>query len=260
MSTQLLWRQGPSDEEEEEIVLSSDSSSNETSPCEQLGGSFASLPTSLGADSRMTTPTGGEFSTFPHKSSFTFFETDDELDELDDLDEAEAEELPEQMSMDPYENPEERERRLRRERLLRQPSQVSLEADRHRIAAHRQNQLNNFILRETKASAVSRQDHHIMLRQLVSLAYFRDPQRVQHRPLWKKIVAAVRKEYWGATAIFTLSPDPYHNVLAKLSSMMLWTDDVRHWEYQYCEDELTRRRASQTQVLQQLKASGNLFL
>lgn len=87
--------------------------------------------------------------------------------------------------------------------------------------AAKQNALNNFILKESKATIVNRSDHHIMLRQLVSEAYFRDLQRRQHRPQWKKIIAAVRKEYWGAKAIFSLSPDPYQDVLAKLSSMML---------------------------------------
>lgn len=148
----------------------------------------------------------------------------------------------------------------RRYRLIHGPSRANLHSDRHSIEALRQNQLNTFILKYTKNTQAGRQDHHIMLRQLIGHAFDRDPDCHQNRPQWKRIVAAVRKEYWGANAIFTLSPDPYHNVLAKLSSMMLWDDEVRRWQYTYNDSELTRRRSRQTEVLEQLHSTGKLFL
>ncbi|EPY33185.1 hypothetical protein STCU_02444 [Strigomonas culicis] len=151
-------------------------------------------------------------------------------------------------------------RRMRRERLVHGPSRVNLAQDRHRIRSVRQFQLNQFILRESKAATVSRQDHHVMLRQLLAAAYFADPERRAHRAQWRQIVVAVRKEYWGANAILSLSPDPYHTVLAKLSSMMLWNPSHRRWDYTYSDDTLTKRRLRQEEVLAQLKSTGKLFL
>ncbi|CAD2217944.1 hypothetical protein AGDE_05599 [Angomonas deanei] len=120
--------------------------------------------------------------------------------------------------------------------------------------------LNQFILKETKACAVSREDHHIMLRQLIATAYANDPRRREHRQQWRQLVASVRKEYWGASAILSLSPDPYHTVLAKLSSMMLWDNDCRRWDYTYCDDAVADRHARQKNILSSLASSGKLFL
>ncbi|CCW68160.1 unnamed protein product [Phytomonas sp. Hart1] len=144
--------------------------------------------------------------------------------------------------------------------LIHGPSRVNRDLDCNRILAVRQNKLNNFILNQNKAANVKRQDHHIMLRLLIGEAYFRDPERVKNRSLWKRIVADIGKEYWGANAIFNLSPDPYHNVLAKLSSMMLWNNKMRHLEYQYHDNELEARQTPQLKVLEKLALSGKLFL
>lgn len=147
-----------------------------------------------------------------------------------------------------------------RHRLLHGPSRADLRHDRQAIHATRQNLLNNFILKHSKAATVNRTDHHIMLRILIGTAYFADADRRAHLPQWRRIVAAVRREYWGSNAIFNLSPDPYHNVLATLSSMMLWNPEVTHWSYKYCEDEILRRQARQTAVLEKLKQDAKLFL
>ncbi|CCW61536.1 unnamed protein product [Phytomonas sp. EM1] len=144
--------------------------------------------------------------------------------------------------------------------MIHGPSRANWDLDYQRILADRQNKLNNFILRQSKAANVKRHDHHIMLRILISEAYFRDPDRAKNRPLWKKIVAEIGKEYWGANAIFNLSPDPYHDVLAKLSSMMIWNNKARHWRYQYHDTELEARQARQLEILERLKLSGKLFL
>lgn len=209
--------------------------------------SFSSVATSIGpeafpSDSLCTTKTPSDFTGNEESEGAVVPRTEIEEDRLDEealLEQAET---------------------RRRRNLAEGPSRANLVSDRQRLQALRQNQLNDFILKHTKATQVSRHDHHIMLRQLIGEAFNRDSGRREHRAKWKRIVVAVRKEYWGANAIFTLSPDPYHNVLAKLSSMMLWDNEVRHWDYMYNDCELTRRRDRQTEVLAQLQSSGKLFL
>ncbi|CBZ28994.1 conserved hypothetical protein [Leishmania mexicana MHOM/GT/2001/U1103] len=219
------------------VVLSDDS--NGSSPCDQLEQSFSSIASSLGPQ---CTPRSDSFSV---KGGDVLFELDEENRE-------ETEETPAEAA--------ERMRQERRHRLRYGPSRANRSHDRQSILSARQNLLNEFILRETKDTTVSRQDHHIMLRQLISAAYFRDPNRVSNRPLWRRIMAAIGKEYYGSKAIFSLSPDPYDSVVAKLSSMMLWDDEIRHWTYGYCDSEITRRRNAQIETLKKLQASGSLFL
>lgn len=219
------------------VVLSDDS--NESSPCDQLAQSFASIASSLGTQCTS------------HSDSYSFKEGD-VLFEFDEENSEESEETPAEAA--------ERMRQERRYHLRYGPSRANRSHDRQSILSARQNLLNEFILRETKEATVSRQDHHIMLRQLISAAYFRDPNRVSNRPLWRRIMAAIGKEYYGSKAIFSLSPDPYDSVVAKLSSMMLWDDEIRHWAYGYCDSEITRRRNAQVETLKKLEASGRLFL
>ncbi|KAH9580071.1 hypothetical protein LSM04_007439 [Trypanosoma melophagium] len=140
------------------------------------------------------------------------------------------------------------------------PSKMDLEHDRQSVAAWRQTKLNKIILEDARKTYVSREDHRIMLKQLISTAYLRDTKRKANIDKWKRIVLAIEKEYIGANALFTFSPDPYHQVLAKLSSMMLWNDEVRQWGYDHCTDEITRRREHYVAVLSRLKRSGKLFL
>ncbi|GET90926.1 hypothetical protein, conserved [Leishmania tarentolae] len=222
------------------VVLSDDS--NESSPCDQLEQSFSSIASSLGPQ---CTSHPDSFSIKGGDVLFNFNEEQGEENE-------ENEETPAEAA--------ERMRQERRDRLRYGPSRADRSHDRQSILSARQNLLNEFILRESKKTIVSRQDHHIMLRQLISAAYFRDPNRVSNRPLWRRIMAAIGKEYYGSKAIFSLSPDPYDNVVARLSSMMLWDHEVRHWTYSYCDLEMTRRRNAQTETLKKLQASGKLFL
>ncbi|KEG14432.1 hypothetical protein DQ04_00471060 [Trypanosoma grayi] len=139
-------------------------------------------------------------------------------------------------------------------------SRPDMERGRQSIAAWRQTKLNNIILEETRRACVSREEHRLMLKQLLSLAYHRDPNRKANLNKWKRILLAVEKEYLGANALFTLSPDPYHQVLATLSSMMLWNAEVRHWTYEYCSDEIVHRRSRQMEILLRLQQSGKMFL
>ncbi|KAG5498816.1 hypothetical protein JKF63_03105 [Porcisia hertigi] len=219
------------------VQLSDDS--GETSPCDQLAQSFTSITSSLGPPCT------------PHSHSFTSKEKSVSL------------EFGEGSSEEEEETPAEAAAKTRQERyyrLLYGPTRANRNHDRQSILSMRQNLLNEFILREVKGTTVSRQDHHIMLRQLVSAAYFRDRNRVANRPHWRRILAAIGKEYYGSKAIFSLSPDPYDSVVAKLSSMMLWDDEIRHWSYGYCESEVTRRHDLQVETLRKVKESGKLFL
>ncbi|KAG5472536.1 hypothetical protein LSCM1_03938 [Leishmania martiniquensis] len=219
------------------VLLSEDL--NESSPCDHLAESFASITSSLGPQCTSCSDS------FTVKGGEALFESEEELSE-------EADETPAEVA--------ERMCQERRNRLLHGPSRANRSHDRQSILSARQNQLNEFILRETKEATVSRQDHHIMLRQLISAAYFRDPNRVANRPQWRRIMAAIGKEYYGSKAIFSLSPDPYDSVVAKLSSMMIWDEEIRHWSYGYCDSEMTRRRNAQVETLKKLQASGKLFL
>ncbi|RNE96661.1 uncharacterized protein Tco025E_09675 [Trypanosoma conorhini] len=139
-------------------------------------------------------------------------------------------------------------------------SGMDLERDMRRVAAWHQSKLHNIILSEARKAQVSREDHRLMLKQLVSAAYHRDPQRKENIERWKRIMLAVEMEYIGANALFSLAPDPYQQVLSKLSSMMIWGGGKRHWTYSYCTEEFARRRSCHTEVLQQLKQSGKYFL
>jgi hypothetical protein len=222
------------------VVLSSDHSSP-TSPCDQLAQSFSSISSSVGP---LFTPRTDSFTV---KGSQVFVESSEDEDFADDV-----AETPEMVA--------ERERQERHNRLRYGPTRANRNHDRQSIMAAHQNHLNKFILRQSKEATVGRQDHQIMLRQLVSVAYYRDPNRVANRQLWRKIMAAIGKEYYGSKAIFSLSPDPYEGVVAKLSSMMLWDDGIRHWAYGYCDAEMTRRRNAQMETLNKLQESGKLFL
>ncbi|KAK7195355.1 hypothetical protein NESM_000462200 [Novymonas esmeraldas] len=238
MSAASLIREGEEEGNVTTVVLSSDDS-NQSSPCDELVRSFASITSSLGP---LYTPRSDSFTVKGCRDVFSEDEISEEVEE---------------------ETPAEAAERLsqeRRYRLRYGPSRANRSHDRQSILAARQNLLNEFILRESKEAAVSRQDHQIMLRQLISYAYFRDPNRVANRPHWRRIMAAIGKEYYGSKAIFSLSPDPYDGVLAKLSSMMLWDDEIRHWSYGYCDSEMTRRRTAQVETLMKLQASGRLFL
>lgn len=217
------------------VMLSSDDS-NPTSPSDQLAQSFSSVASSVGP---LFTPRTDSFTV---KGSHVYVESSEE----------EEEETPEMAA--------ERVRQERRCRLRYGPSRANRSHDRQSIAAAHQNHLNKFILRQSKEATVGRQDHQIMLRQLISVAYYRDENRVANRQLWRKIMAAIGKEYYGSKAIFSLSPDPYESVVAKLSSMMLWDGDIRHWAYGYCDTEMTRRRNAQVETLTKLQESGKLFL
>ncbi|CAJ1032222.1 hypothetical protein Q4I30_006108 [Leishmania utingensis] len=220
-----------------DIIVLYPSDSSESYQCDQLSQSTAST-SSLGPQ---YTPYSDSFNI---KRGGALFGFDEELSENEET------------------LAEERER-LREERCNRLrygPSHANRSHDRQSILSARQNLLNEFILRETKKATISRQDHHIMLRQLISAAYFRDPNHVANRQQWRRIMASIGKEYYGSKAIFSLSPDPYDSVVAKLSSMMLWDDEIRHWSYDYCDAEMTRRRNAQVETLKKLQASGALFL
>ena len=223
------------------VMVSSDDS-NPNSPCDQLAQSFSSIASSVGP---LFTPRTDSFTV---KGSNVFLESSEDEGSSEDAED----ETPQAMA--------ERERQERRRRLRDGPSRANRSHDRQCIMAFHQNQLNKFILRQTKEATVGRQDHQIMLRQLISVAYYRDENRMANRQLWRKIMAAIGKEYYGSKAIFSLSPDPYESVVAKLSSMMLWDDNIRHWAYGYCETEMTRRRNAQVETLKKLQESGKLFL
>ncbi|KPI87023.1 hypothetical protein ABL78_3888 [Leptomonas seymouri] len=222
------------------VMLSSDDS-NPSSPSDELAQSFSSISSSVGP---LFTPRTDSFTV---KGSNVLVEASENEEFSDD-----AEETPETLA--------ERERQEYRKRLRYGPTRANRCHDRKSIMAAHQNMLNKFILRESRDAMVSRQDHQIMLRQLISVAYYRDPNRVENRQLWRRIMAAISKEYYGSKAIFSLSPDPYESVIAKLSSMMLWDSDIRYWTYGYCDTEMTRRRNAQVETLKKLQESGTLFL
>lgn len=222
------------------VMLSSDDS-NPSSPCDQLEHSYSSIASSVGP---LFTP---RTECFTVKGGHVFFESSEDEENGDEY-------------VETAEQQAERERRERRHRLCHGPTRANRSHDRQCVSAAHQNNLNKFILRQSKEATVGRQDHQIMLRQLISVAYKRDPNRVANRPLWRKIMAAIGKEYYGSKAIFSLSPDPYESVVAKLSSMMLWDGDIRHWQYGYCDTEMTRRRNAQVETLTKLQESGQLFL
>lgn len=223
------------------VMLSSDDS-NPSSPSDQLAQSFSSIASSVGP---LYTPRTDSFTV---KGSHVYVETSSsEEEEEEDEEETAAKAAA-------------REQQERRYRLRYGPSRANRTHDRQSIMAAHQNHLNKFILRQSKEATVGRQDHQIMLRQLISVAYYRDENRVANRQQWRKIMAAIGKEYYGSKAIFSLSPDPYESVVAKLSSMMLWDGDIRHWAYGYCDTEMTRRRNAQVETLTKLQESGKLFL
>lgn len=148
--------------------------------------------------------------------------------------------------------------KLRRAILIHGPSRANRAHDYKSIQAERQTRLDNLIVSYAKEALASRHDHHLMVRQLISHAYWNDPNRVANRGKWKGILAAVGKEFWGARAIFSLSPDPYHTVVSKLSAMGIWDEKVRHWKYGSIDENARQRNAKE--VLAQLQQSGQLFL
>ncbi|KPA83437.1 hypothetical protein ABB37_03066 [Leptomonas pyrrhocoris] len=228
------------------VMLSSDDS-DPSSPCDQFEQSFSSIASSVGP---LFTP---RTDSLVVKGSNIFVESsEDEGDEEEDEFNDGAEETPTTLA--------ERERQERRSCLRYGPTRADRSHDRQCITAAHQNSLNKSILRLSKEAMVGRKDHQIMLRQLISVAYYRDPHRVANRQLWRKIMAAIGKEYYGSKAIFSLSPDPYESVIAKLSSMMLWDGNIRQWAYGYCDAEMTRRRNAQVETLSKLQESGKLFL
>eukprot|EP00331_Platyophrya_macrostoma_P009010 CAMPEP_0176420900 /NCGR_PEP_ID=MMETSP0127-20121128/8865_1 /TAXON_ID=938130 /ORGANISM="Platyophrya macrostoma, Strain WH" /LENGTH=220 /DNA_ID=CAMNT_0017801551 /DNA_START=27 /DNA_END=689 /DNA_ORIENTATION=+ len=143
-----------------------------------------------------------------------------------------------------------------------QCQQSPASAQQRELKAWRQSKLHHFILSETrKITNVSRNDHRVMLRILISEAQRLDPNRQQNRKKWEDMLHAVERECRSASTILTVAPDPYNGSLAKLSSMMLWNDEaVRKWHYRYNDDELARRKTVQTKTLAELKRQGGLFL
>lgn len=100
-----------------------------------------------------------------------------------------------------------------------------------------------------------------MLRILVGEAQRHDANRKPNRKKWQDMLVAVDRECRSASTILTVAPDPYNGALAKLSSMMLWNDEaIRKWNYRYNDEELSRRKATQSKVLAEIKRQGGLFL
>ncbi|CUG91111.1 Hypothetical protein, putative [Bodo saltans] len=144
----------------------------------------------------------------------------------------------------------------------RTPPSKTMETQKREVRAWRQSKLHNFILSESrKISSVSRNDHRIMLRTLVSEARRNDPNRPANEARWKHIASSVDLECRNASSIMSIAPDPYSSAVAKLSSMMIWNDEcIRLWQYKYNEHEIARRRANQTKTLAALQQQGGLFL
>lgn len=137
-----------------------------------------------------------------------------------------------------------------------------METQKREVRAWRQSRLHNFILSESrKITSVSRNDHRIMLRTLVAEARKNDPNRAVNEGKWKHIATAVDTECRNASSIMSIAPDPYSSAVAKLSSMMIWNDEIiRMWSYKYNEHEIARRKANQTKTLAALQQQGGLFL
>jgi hypothetical protein len=138
----------------------------------------------------------------------------------------------------------------------------NMETQKREVRAWRQSKLHNFILSESrKISSVSRNDHRIMLRTLVTEARRNDPNRATNKAKWTRIATLVDLECRNASSIMSIAPDPYSSAVAKLSSMMIWNDEsIRLWQYKYNENEIARRRAAQTKMLAVLQQQGGLFL
>lgn len=138
----------------------------------------------------------------------------------------------------------------------------SQQQQQRELKAWRATKLHHFILAESrKITNVSRSDHRIMLRILVGEAQRHDANRKPNRKKWQDMLVAVDRECRSASTILTVAPDPYNGALAKLSSMMLWNDEaIRKWNYRYNDEELSRRKATQSKVLAEIKRQGGLFL
>nr|CCC91138.1 conserved hypothetical protein [Trypanosoma congolense IL3000] len=134
------------------------------------------------------------------------------------------------------------------------------ESDRRSIAMWRQAQLNNIIMKEEQDAVVSRADHRNMVKQLLYVAYNYDPHNRSNAAKWHALMQAADDEFDAADSTYPFEADPYQRVLTNLSSMMLWSCDLRNWSYGYCANALVKCHQYQREVLQKLKATGKLFL
>ena len=94
-----------------------------------------------------------------------------------------------------------------------------------------------------------------MAKILVAEARRADSNLQKNRAKWTNIYRAVAKESEASNSIMSIAADPYASIIAKLSSMMLWSgdeDEVRCWTFRYNEAEMGRRRTSLTATLAQL--------
>ena len=137
-----------------------------------------------------------------------------------------------------------------------------LHHQRTQVTAYAHELLHKFILQHSNvAQSVSRGDHKAMVKILIAEAYRNDPQRRANVGRWRRVMSEAMREIDSKNAVLmSIAPDPYHGVLAKLSSMLLHNAyaGAQYWQYRYWEEEMHRRRAAQQAVLAKLR--GRLFL
>lgn len=136
-----------------------------------------------------------------------------------------------------------------------------MEQQRREVRAYQHQLLHNYVLREnSKINAVTRSDHRAMIKILLSEAFWEDREKATNLPKWERILRDLMKEVDSKNSIMSIAPDPYQGCVAKLSSMMMWNESGRYWQYRYWEEELNRRRSVQARTLMALRAKGGLFL
>lgn len=136
-----------------------------------------------------------------------------------------------------------------------------MDQQRREVRAHNHQLLHNYVLREnSKISSATRHDHKVMLKILLSEAVRADTAKAANRPKWERIMKEMVKEVDARNSMMSIAPDPYQGCIAKLSSMMMWNETGRYWQYRYWEEELNRRRSVQARTLGALRAKGTLFL
>ncbi|KAG8343732.1 hypothetical protein ERJ75_000734600 [Trypanosoma vivax] len=102
--------------------------------------------------------------------------------------------------------------------------------------------------------------HRIMVKQLLLTAYEVDPCRRANASKWRSLLNAVDEEFAIARSRDICPYDPYEEVLAKVSSMMLWNEKLRCWTYGYSVSAFADCHTRRCDVLRLLKESGKLFL
>ncbi|RHW72282.1 hypothetical protein DPX39_060048900 [Trypanosoma brucei equiperdum] len=137
---------------------------------------------------------------------------------------------------------------------------ANIEQDHQSVALWRQARLNEIVAEEEKQALISREDHRLMVRHLLSVACSRDPQQRVNATKWRSLMRAADDEFDTTEASFPGATDPYRQVVANLSSMMLWSSELRNWSYGYSTNSVEKCHERQREVLRQLSESRKLFL